>query len=278
MGREVRWRRRDERDGVRVESTRGPWIMIFALAAVVLVAILVRVRLRSEEAGDDTEKPLRKDSGRSAAGRSEHGSERRMELIPVRRDAPRPAAPGTPTPRGEEATPAGTPVVPPTPEAKAPHEPGWEASQEQAAPVAEIPPPPPPSDYGWEGPAGIGLFPPPGTKPPQPGIIVPDDYQLPPGYIRYYQTTDDGRSLRPVLAFSPDYDFVDANGNPVEIPESRIVPPEMAPPGLPVEMLEIPEVDYGPPREEVERFLAEHPEYQDLSPEEFEKARAAKGE
>jgi len=38
--------------------------------------------------------------------------------------------------------------------------------------------------------------------------------------------------------FHPDYELVDAQGNPVAMPENRIVPPEMAPPGLPVQMLD----------------------------------------
>jgi len=86
--------------------------------------------------------------------------------------------------------------------------------------------------------AGLDVFPPPGTKPIKRGIVVPDDFELPPGYVRHYQTTDDGRRLPPILMFHPDYAGVDAHGNPVVVPEDRIVPPEMAPPGLPVETLD----------------------------------------
>lgn len=39
---------------------------------------------------------------------------------------------------------------------------------------------------------GIAAFPPPGTDPPKTGVIVPDDYELPVGYERYYQYSDDG--------------------------------------------------------------------------------------
>ena len=85
---------------------------------------------------------------------------------------------------------------------------------------------------------GMAVFPPPGTKPIKRGIVVPDDFELPPGYVRHYQTTDDGRRLPPILMFHPDYAGVDAHGNPVVVPEDRIVPPEMAPPGLPVETLD----------------------------------------
>lgn len=79
---------------------------------------------------------------------------------------------------------------------------------------------------------GIAAFPPPGTKPVKRGIVVPDDFELPPGYVRHYQTTDDGRRLPPILMFHPDFAGVDANGNPIAIPADRIVPPELAPPGL----------------------------------------------
>jgi hypothetical protein len=87
---------------------------------------------------------------------------------------------------------------------------------------------------------GIAAFPPPGTDPPKPGIIVPDDWTPPEGYVRHYQSTDDGEPLPPILMFHPDYDFTDADGRPVAIPPDRVVPPEMAPPGLPVEMLHVP--------------------------------------
>lgn len=85
---------------------------------------------------------------------------------------------------------------------------------------------------------GIAAFPPPGTNPPRAGVIVPDDYELPPGYERYHQSTDDGRPLAPILRFSPDYDFVDADGNPIAMPEDRIVPPDLIPDDLPLEMLD----------------------------------------
>jgi hypothetical protein len=86
---------------------------------------------------------------------------------------------------------------------------------------------------------GIAVFPPPGTKPVKRGIIVPEDFELPPGYVRHYQTTDDGKQLPAVLMFHPDFEFVDERGTPVPLPEDRIVPPEMAPPGMPIQMLEV---------------------------------------
>ena len=87
---------------------------------------------------------------------------------------------------------------------------------------------------------GIAVFPPPGTDPPKSGIIVPDDWVLPEGYVRHYQTTDEGESLPPILMFHPDYEFVDESGEPVAVSEDRVVPPELAPPGIPVRMLDIP--------------------------------------
>jgi hypothetical protein len=87
---------------------------------------------------------------------------------------------------------------------------------------------------------GIAAFPPPGTDPPKRGIVVPDDFALPEGYIRHYQTTDEGEALPPILMLHPDYELVDENGNPITVPEDGVVPPELAPPGLPVETLDVP--------------------------------------
>lgn len=95
---------------------------------------------------------------------------------------------------------------------------------------------------------GIGVFPLPGSDPPKSGLIVPEDFPLPEGYVRHYQTTDDGKALPPILMFHPDYEWVDDRGNPLPIPPDRVVPPELAPPGMPLRKLELPD---GPaPREE----------------------------
>lgn len=85
---------------------------------------------------------------------------------------------------------------------------------------------------------GIAAFDPPGTDPPKAGLIVPDDYVLPEGYARHYQSSDDGRPLAPILVFSPDYEFLDEQGRPIPIPEDGVVPPELAPPDLPIEWLD----------------------------------------
>ncbi|MBI3782778.1 MAG: hypothetical protein HY270_05180 [Deltaproteobacteria bacterium] len=90
--------------------------------------------------------------------------------------------------------------------------------------------------------AGIGVFPPPGTKPIKRGIVVPDNFELPPGYVRHYQATDDGKQLAPILMFHPDYKPLDENGQPLPLPDDRVVPAEMAPPGMQVRMLDAPDV------------------------------------
>lgn len=88
--------------------------------------------------------------------------------------------------------------------------------------------------------SGIGAFTPPGTSPPLIGLAVPDDYVLPEGYVRHSQATDDGQRIEPILMYSPDFEFFDASGKPIRIPDNRVVPPEMAPPGLPVRLIRVP--------------------------------------
>lgn len=95
-------------------------------------------------------------------------------------------------------------------------------------------------------PTGIALFPPPGTVPVKIGIVVPEDFELPEGYVRHYQVTDDGQELPAILMFHPDYDWVDETGQHVEVSEDGVVPPELAPEGLPIEMLELPEAPSEP--------------------------------
>jgi len=97
---------------------------------------------------------------------------------------------------------------------------------------------------------GIYAFPAPGTKRIKVGIVVPEDVALPPGYMRHYQSTDNGKMLRPILMLHPDYQPLDAQGRPLPIPADRIVPPEMAPPGLGSEQLEIPADAYADPAKE----------------------------
>lgn len=87
---------------------------------------------------------------------------------------------------------------------------------------------------------GLGAFSPPGTRPPRIGLAVPEDFVLPEGYVRHHQTTDDGQRIEPILMFSPDHAFFDAAGRPVEVPPDRVVPPELAPPGLPLRRIVVP--------------------------------------
>lgn len=88
---------------------------------------------------------------------------------------------------------------------------------------------------------GVYAFPAPGTKPPLVGIIVPDDYELPPGYLRHHQVTDDGVPLPPVLMYNPYQPPLDHHGQPIVVRGDGVVPPDEAPPGMPVEILKLPE-------------------------------------
>lgn len=91
---------------------------------------------------------------------------------------------------------------------------------------------------------GIAAFNPPGTSPLLRGIAVPPEFQLPPGYVRHHQVTDQGEDIEPILMFAPDVQFFDEHGQPITIPEDRVVPPELAPPGLPIRSIDLP--DPGP--------------------------------
>ena len=87
---------------------------------------------------------------------------------------------------------------------------------------------------------GLGAFQPPGTRPPLVGLAVPEDFTLPPGYVRHYQATDDGQRIEPILMFAPDYQALAPDGRPVPMPGDRVVPPELAPPGLPIRRIVVP--------------------------------------
>ena len=86
---------------------------------------------------------------------------------------------------------------------------------------------------------GLGAFNPPGTSPPLAGLAVPADFKLPEGYVRHHQVTDEGVPIEPILMFSPDFTLYDAQGRPIAMPASRIVPPELAPPGLPLRRIRV---------------------------------------
>lgn len=149
---------------------------------------------------------------------------------PAAADAEPEAAPAAPNDEAREPMARAEPASPPAPPAA--------PAAREPAPEAEAPP-------GEEGPpllpSGIGLFPPPGTDPIKVGIVVPDDFELPEGFLRHYQVTDDGQELEPILLFHPDYELLDDAGQPIPLPPDRVVPPELAPPGMPIRTVVVPE-------------------------------------
>jgi hypothetical protein len=87
---------------------------------------------------------------------------------------------------------------------------------------------------------GLGAFSPPGTSPPLVGLAVPENFVLPKGYVRHQQATDDGQRIEAILMFAPDFQLLDANGQPVAMPKNGVVPPELAPQGMPLRRIVIP--------------------------------------
>jgi hypothetical protein len=137
---------------------------------------------------------------------------------------PPPAVARAPVVKPRVVAPAPQPVAQPVPEPV--------LEEPTAVPLPEEPP--------YTGPTGIQLYRP-GTKPLKRGIVVPEDFPLPPGYVRHYQSTDDGERVAAILMFHPDYQPTDESGQPIELPENRVVPQELAPPGMPIELLKLPE-------------------------------------
>ncbi|MQA22231.1 hypothetical protein [Rugamonas rivuli] len=88
--------------------------------------------------------------------------------------------------------------------------------------------------------SGLGAFSPPGTRPPKVGLAVPEDFELPAGYVRHHQATDDGQRIEAILMFAPDFQLYDSAHQPIAMPKDRVVPPELAPPGLPIRRIVIP--------------------------------------
>jgi hypothetical protein len=215
---------RVDQDGVRTTDgggiRTGIWLLSLAvLIFAVAVFVVVRPALRHLQAPRETAVP------ELAA----HVAPPRATPMPQAAPAGSGAADTHHLPGGVSSADAGPPHARPQPPVAAP----------------DVPPAPAAADTSADQPTGIAVFPPQGTKPILRGIIVPDDAELPPGYVRHYQATYDGRQLPPILMFHPDYHPVDANGAPIPLPEDRVVPPDMAPPGMPIQMLDIPE-DGGP--------------------------------
>ena len=50
----------------------------------------------------------------------------------------------------------------------------------------------------------------------------------------------DDQRIEAILMFSPDYQFFDAAHRPIAIPPDRVVPPELAPQGLPIRRIVVP--------------------------------------
>lgn len=69
---------------------------------------------------------------------------------------------------------------------------------------------------------------------------MPEEFELPPGYVRHYQATDDGQRIEAVLMFAPDFQLFDADHQPVEMPADRLVPAALAPAGIPLRRIVIP--------------------------------------
>jgi len=221
MSRQTRERRlRVEADGVRIHELPGvrPGVWLAALA-VIVSAVALLLFARQARHADPSDPAALQPRARLASD----------------------AAPAQRAPAQVVAPPAAPPVVPRRPAPAAP------AAPPAAAAVGAGDGEPPPHDDAVFGqpqsgePSGMALFPPPGTKPIKRGLLVPEDFELPPGYVRHYQATDDGERVPAILMFHPDYHPVDEHGDPIALPADRVVPPEMAPPGMPIEMLELPE-------------------------------------
>jgi len=210
-----------DRDGVRVVESRRVrrqvWWVVLAIVVVGSTTILLTRWRRVDDAGHSEEKVPDEVMRWSGAPPEES---RQGTPIEVADAAPRvvPLARRTAEPGAPASQPGSAPVD---------TAPGAEAA-DTALPNAEEP-------------TGIALFPPMGTDPIKRGVIVPERFELPPGYVRHYQTTDDGESLPAILMFHPDFEFVDEHGNKIEVPQNRVVPPELVPAGMPVQMLEVPE-------------------------------------
>lgn len=211
-------RQQVDQDGVRTIETAGVrtsvWLFVLAMALVAL-ALFVVVRPAIQQALTAPPQPSSPELAAQAPAPHPTAAPRKIAAPPAPALAEAPRVPEHPVP------PAATPpaeAAPPEADGVDSHQTAGEAS-------------------------GIALFPPPGTKPIKIGIVVPDDVELPPGYVRHYQTTDDGRQLPPILMFHPDYQPVDEHGEPIPIPDDRIVPADMAPAGMAIEMLEVPGPD-----------------------------------
>jgi hypothetical protein len=217
-------------DGVRKHTATGlgaiARLLVPAALAVSVAVVVSVVAIRLSRARPSPEAPPAPAAAvpRTAAAGS--------QAAPASAPAPSVPAPAKVRPVRRSALPAEAATAPPAGAPAAPPE----LNAKDVIPMLRA--------AGETG--GIAAFPPPGTKPLRRGIVVPEGFELPEGYVRHFQTTDDGKQLEPILMFHPDYVLVDERGEAVPLPESRIVPPELAPPGLTVRMLDVPESDRTP--------------------------------
>jgi hypothetical protein len=205
-------------DGVRIIDTspvrRAVWLAALAIGLPVVATLVAVVIIRQAPAArsDESARPPTRDLAGST-----------VDETPAARPPAEPSQPGPARQVKARRVAAAKPLPTSAPDGK----PELEAKDVIPALI----------EAGERG--GIAVFPLPGTKPIKLGIIVPEDFQLPEGYVRHYQTSDGGQRLPAILMFHPDYEFVDERGELVAVPPDRVVPPEMAPPGLPVQMLEV---------------------------------------
>lgn len=225
--------RTTDRDGVvEVRDQQGDrtrQIVVGLLVALAVVGIAVKIRERLAP----TPAPSRAAStgAEATSKRAARAASKRAAPIPVAA-APQPNGPGAAQPDEQAASPSSSSSS------------SSFAPDEASAPeglVADAPP---------QAGEGIAAFPAPGTKRIKPGIIVPEDFPLPPGYVRHYQTTDKGQMLPAILTFHPDHPPIGADGHPVAVPPDRVVPPDQVPAGLPIHLLEVPKDAYADRDEE----------------------------
>lgn len=209
-------------DGDGVVRTRvAAWPRLAAALAVVLVLLLGAgaLHLLSSPARPAPAERAPADPGERAMRAA---LERAAQAPPP--TAPPQAPPAAPQVRvaAPAAAPGAIPAEEPEPPLEGPRQEVW---------VDQLPP--------GDG-TGLDAFPKPGTKPILRGLIVPEGYTLPPGYMRHHQTTDDGEALAPILVFHPDHQLFDAEGRPIPLPPDRVVPSELAPSGMERRWLEPP--------------------------------------
>jgi hypothetical protein len=230
-----RTKQRVDDDGVRIVQGAGVrgsvWRLALALG-LVGIAVILLVRPPSNRPASNVEEPRRAPANSLMASNQLSPQHQLLPQAP----AQAPAVPPTAGAAAEGAV-AGAAQAEPAAIRKVPRhqavQPGATHDDDTAAEAPMFGP--------LVAGEGIAAFPPPGTKPIKRGILVPDDFELPPGFVRHYQATDDGEQVPAILMFHPDYQPVDERGVPIPLPANRVVPPEMAPAGLPIQMLEVPD-------------------------------------